>query len=110
MLLSQKKNSKKVQLLAVRLQEVVLNRKIAKNGQKSMICLTPQPILELDGAINVSFGFWGVLGYVFDLTEWFGHIICGYDEKRVSKKKKTKLLGNPYQNNYWAILTKIITG
>ena len=72
-----------VQLLALRVQEVVLNRKIAKNGQKSMICLTPLPILELDGAINVSFGFWGVLGYVFDLTEWFGHIICGYDKKMV---------------------------
>ena len=41
----------------------------------------PPPILELGGAINVSFGFWGVFGYVFDLTEWFGHIICGYDKK-----------------------------
>ena len=49
----------------------------------------PPPILELDGAINVSFGFWGVLGYVFDLTEWFGHIICGYDEKMGFQKKIT---------------------
>ena len=54
------------------MQEVVLNRKNAKNERFAW----PLPISELDGAINKSSGVWGVLDKVFHLLEWFGHIMC----------------------------------